>query len=255
MSRPARTATDSNRTDSTNLARKLQLKYVTEDLQLIPEWGQPRPVPFQVQQAIRTEVLAVLRERNRFVSGIVDIKIVSNPEHNYINLRLRQHHNHMIHYEEFKGERRSEDNDVPPSVVCFYMSDKFEPYVIITILDEFGERITALEPKHIAYLSTALGNFKKRYGISEESYHYTGLDERHETFSNEAVDNQNRGHSMNFHLKMRIGTAMYLHQMPIMRLLNVSELKDLDPIRYNYSRSGVSYEEIMKKFKQEVGLA
>jgi len=223
-------------------------RFVTPSLELVPEWGRPRDVPRNIEYAIKEEVFEILRETQPFLSGMVDVKLVSNPEHNYINIRLKNIHNHMIFFKEYTDAKKSRN------VVCFYMSDKFEPYVIITILNQFGDRIEAIEPKHVDYLVESIQEFKVKFGIKEELYHYTGLDERKDTFGNANVALHNKGHSMNFHVKMRIGTAMYVDRMPIMRLLNVSSLKVLDPIRYNYSRSGVPFASVLQQLRKEAGL-
>jgi hypothetical protein len=222
-------------------------RFVTPSLQLVADWAQPREVPRSVEAAIRDEVAQILRKTQPFLSGMVDVKVVSNDVHNYINIRVKNIHNHMIFFKEYLDARKAR------TVVCFYMSDKFEPYVIITILNQFGERVEAIEPRHVDYLVESIQEFKTKFGIQDEQYHYTGLAERKDTFGNTAVALHNKGHSMNFHVKMRIGTAMYVDQMPVMRLLSVGALKGLDPVRYNYSRTGVSWARVLQQIRRECG--
>jgi hypothetical protein len=94
---------------------------------------------------------------------------------------------------------------------CFFLSDKLEPFVIVTAVDPAAGKLHRLTHAQVDDLQAALRAYKDRYGVSDESYHYTALAERDDTeaFSRAGgAAAANKAHSAHFHLKMRIATSM-----------------------------------------------
>jgi hypothetical protein len=96
-------------------------------------------------------------------------------------------------------------------------------------------------------MDEALGHFKKRFKIVNESYHYTPYSERMATDSfvkGGGASMKSKAHSTDFHLKMRISTKMYLAKLPIFGTFDFDNVKSkCEPILYNFSRTCVSWEE------------
>jgi hypothetical protein len=121
---------------------------------------------------------------------------------------------------------------------CFMMSDKFEPFVIVTVLDAHHGKLHALSAAQVEDLQAALGSFKARFGIDGESYHYTSMRERQAAGG--AAPRQ-RAHSLHFHLKMRVGTRMMLECIPALQVLaptaaDVQAWKGVDAVRHQFGR-------------------
>ena len=95
---------------------------------------------------------------------------------------------------------------------CFFLSDKLEPFVIITAVHPVEGKLHRLTHAQVDDLQAALRAFKDRHGVHDETYHYTSLAERDEAevFSRAggAAAKASKAHSAHFHLKMRIATAM-----------------------------------------------
>ena len=137
----------------------------------------------------------------------------------------------------------------------FFASDKLEPYVIVSVIGPRG-RLPFLSCAQLDLLVVAIQEFKEAYGISDESYHYTPAKERLETdlFVREGgADRHMKAHSSHFHLKMRIATGMYLDAVKVLGLVDFAYLrKELEPVRYNYSRESVSFEVVVEMMKKDV---
>jgi hypothetical protein len=127
----------------------------------------------------------------------------------------------------------------------FYASDKIEPYVIITALAPEGGKIFKLTTAQLNHLIDAIAEFKRKFGISNEMYHYTPVSERQETdrFVNTGgADLKSKAHSTHFHLKLRIASAMYADTTSVLKLINFNRIKsELEPVRYNYNRESVDW--------------
>ncbi len=91
---------------------------------------------------------------------------------------------------------------------CFFLSDKLEPYIIVTAVDPVRGRLPRLTLAQTADLREALDLFKTRYGITSETYHYTPAEERADAAAHCGGALHAKAHSAHFHLKMRIATAM-----------------------------------------------
>ena len=94
-----------------------------------------------------------------------------------------------------------------------------------------------------------------KFQIANESYHYTGLGERNSTdafTASSGTSRANKAHSSHFHLKMRVATAMVTHFLPIFELVKMGELKStVEPVKYNYSRDTVSWEECLANMQRD----
>ena len=96
-----------------------------------------------------------------------------------------------------------------------------------------------------------------RFGIKNETYHYTGLGERDNTESfvsrgGGGAGQGNKAHSSHFHLKMRIATAMLVQRLPIHGLLDVDKLRrDAEPVRYNYTRESGPWADVKAQMQAD----
>jgi hypothetical protein len=163
---------------------------------------------------------------------------VRNQRRNFINVRVRPDYATLLF--QFKGT-----DDVR---YCFLLSDKLEPFVIITVLCPRLGKLRRLKRKHVGELHAALDAFRQRFGIADETYHYTSLSERDATEAFAAsgqVSGAGKAHSAHFHLKMRIATGMYRQRFPVLQLFDFDKLRaQCDHVRHNYARETLSWEQV-----------
>ena len=107
-----------------------------------------------------------------------------------------------------------------------------------------------LTKPQIGQLEAALEQFKQRYGISHEGYHYTSYAERIETdqfVAGGGASRSSKAHSTDFHLKVRIGSQMYAAKLPIFGTFDFGRIKTLvEPVVYNCSRDTVPWPEVKR---------
>ncbi len=110
---------------------------------------------------------------------------------------------------------------------CFLVSDKLEPYMIIVALSPAHGKLLRLTKRQIDDCYTAIVAFKQRFGVDNESYHYTPCAEREQADAAVAagMSREAKAHSTHWHLKMRIATGMYKQQFPILQLLDFDHLR------------------------------
>ena len=130
----------------------------------------------------------------------------------------------------------------------FHLSDKFEPYCIVIAIDRDEGKLIVLSKNHIVDLEQALVTFKKKYGIANESYHYTPWSERKATddfVRGGGAAMKSKAHSTDFHLKMRIGSRMYRGKFAIFGSFDFERIKQrVEPVMYNCSRECMPWQEI-----------
>ena len=143
----------------------------------------------------------------------------------------------------------------------FHLSDKIEPYVIAIVFDlrkTESMLLKTLTLKQLDMLKNSIDLFQKSVGITGElTYHYTTLKERDATDSfvaNGGTSQQSKSHSSNFHLKIRVGTEVYKHKFPILKIDDLmGKLKQkAEPVHYNFSRKSESWEVVLCSLKLEV---
>eukprot|EP01147_Barroeca_monosierra_P005837 gene5837-9040_t len=198
----------------------------------------PEDLTRQEKEQIRTDALNQLACIDPILPHILDVKVVRNQRRNFINLRVRRDYSTLIFHSPAESG----------VTWCFFISDKLEPFITITALSQDEGKLSKLSSAQVVELEEALQQFKKRFGIVGESYHYTSLEERQETdqFVREtSVDMRSKSHSSHFHLKMRIATEMYKDKFPVLKLMNFDELRrTVDHIMHNYSRETLSWEQV-----------
>lgn len=220
------------------------MSFVSDKLELINGWAKKNRHQFLAnRQNIEREVRAKLRAVNPVLAITTEVKLVANPRRNFINIRVSPNYQTMLYFERTDGH-----------LYCFFLSDKFEPYIIITVLHEArGHRLPQIEREHMGPLFTAVSHFKRKYGIKGETYHYTGTGERRETEAF-GVHSSAKAHSAHFHVKMRVSTEMLIHRMPIYGMLKLHNLvQNFEPIQYNFARKAVSIEELKATLNSELG--
>lgn len=214
--------------------------YIAPNLSLLPPYNQGSLSP-STQRDIRDEVLTRLAELEPLNATILEVKVVCKASRNFINLRIRPEYIPLLFFE------RCEE-----TYFCFFMSDKLEPFVIITALHPFFGRLEQLSEKQLHHLTNSVAKFKTKFGITAESYHYTPLTERKETASS-GVARENQSHSRHFHLKMRIGTPMLRATMQVTQLINLDALrKEAEPVIANYSRECMDWAQVFAEMKKDV---
>lgn len=138
----------------------------------------------------------------------------------------------------------------------FHLSEKLEPYVIIIVICPVQGKLHWLTRTQIDGLGEAINEFKGKFGIKGESYHYTSLAERRTTDAFVKAGGANiksKAHSSDFHLKMRISSAMLTDFLRIMRMFDFNSVRQkVEPVRYNFSRENVTYNEAREVLLTEV---
>jgi hypothetical protein len=219
---------------------------VLPNLQLIPKYRTGRIHP-AVQEEINDDALRQLDQVDPILRHILEIKVVCNPRRNFINLSIRKDYLTLIYQEKVKN------NEV---TFCFFLSDKLEPFVIITALEPKQGKLKQLRKNHLIELGAIIANFKNKYGIAKESYHYTPLHERNETDDhtrNGIIRSKNKSHSSHWHLKMRVATAMMKEKLPIFQLFDIETVKQkVEPVQYNYSRETKTWEQVYAEMEKDV---
>jgi hypothetical protein len=216
-------------------------EFVDDRLQFVNGWDTraiDRDTEFQIKAQIKNKLFA----QSPVLASMTEIKIVANPRRNFINVRVLRDYQTLLYFEEYEAD-----------YFCFFLSDKFEPFMIITVVSgKTGERLVTISSQQVTFLFQAIGRFKEKYGIQGESYHYTSMDERLETHAG-AGSMHMKSHSKNFHVKMRISKGMLQERMPINRLLKVEKLcVELEPIQYAFTRKTVTLETLRGALMQEI---
>ena len=196
------------------------------------------PLSEDTKRKIQRQALERLSVHDPMLRHMMEIKVVCNQRRNFVNILVKREYVTLCHKDVFEEVR-----------YCFFLSDKIEPYVIITAVDPSSGRLGTLTQQQIDHLSQSVANFKVRFGISGESYHYTGLSERQETdqfVASGGASRATKSHSSHFHLKMRIATEMYKSKLPVMTLFDLNALRtNLEPVRYNFSRECMSWDDTL----------
>jgi transcriptional regulator of heat shock response len=78
---------------------------------------------------VKEQTLERLSAIQPLLSEIMDVKLVVQPRKNMINIRVKPEYATLVWHKELEGVR-----------YCFFMSDKLEPYIIITALSATGTR-------------------------------------------------------------------------------------------------------------------
>mmetsp|Transcript_8010 Transcript_8010/g.20576 ORF Transcript_8010/g.20576 Transcript_8010/m.20576 type:complete len:233 (+) Transcript_8010:862-1560(+) len=214
---------------------------VNDDVSLHPSLVNER-LDQQTIRRIEADAKNALAKIDPLLRHVMAIKVVVNSRRNFINVRVKDDYVGLLYHQHI--------NDV---FYCFFISDKLEPFIIITAVDpqSWSGKLHRLSYSQVNDLKTAIVAFKQKYGISEESYHYTGMQERAGTddFSRAGgCANMNRSHSSHFHLKMRIATGMYMQRFPVLSLFDFHKVRQVvEPVRYNYSRDTVPFSDVMQQ--------
>jgi len=83
---------------------------------------------------------------------------------------------------------------------------------IAIVIDRDKGKLVRLSVAQLNDLEIALDEFKQKYGIANERYHYTPYDERAQTDAfvhGGGATMKCKAHSTDFHLKIRISSKMY----------------------------------------------
>eukprot|EP00211_Chloroparvula_japonica_P016445 CAMPEP_0119120052 /NCGR_PEP_ID=MMETSP1310-20130426/1272_1 /TAXON_ID=464262 /ORGANISM="Genus nov. species nov., Strain RCC2339" /LENGTH=215 /DNA_ID=CAMNT_0007109515 /DNA_START=103 /DNA_END=750 /DNA_ORIENTATION=+ len=194
-----------------------------------------------LQFAIKNEAKAVLFTINPLLSHISEIKVVCNPRRNFLNMIVKQDFQDMI-YKQSDGDGNH---------CCFFLSNKFEPFVIVIILNDREGRLTYLNSQTVELLKEAILKFKAHFQIQSEGYYYTQTAERHREAK--GFNASNRSHSHDFHLKIRIATQMLVDHMKIYDVINLPEHRNtVEIFRYQFNNRKLdTYEEVMKKIDED----
>lgn len=217
---------------------------VSERVQLDPELV-TKKLTQQEKEIIERDTRDRLKQIDPILDQILDVKIVTNQRKNFINLRVRQDYATLLFHHKA--------GDI---YFCFFLSDKLEPFIIITAVHPIYGKLGQITRTHFEELKAAIHLFKQKYGIEGESYHYTPMDERKETdnfVASGGTSMSSKSHSSHWHLKMRIGTNMYKDRFPILQLFNFDSLRTkLEPVEYNYKRETCSHEKMLQEVEKDL---
>jgi len=212
----------------TALAATRAAAFVAEDLQLHASLASTAAaLDADEQREVLHQARAHLRARGPFVEHLLEARLVRSARRNFLNVRVRHDFVTMM-YHFPRGAQ----------LYCFMMSDKLEPFVVVTVLDAQRGKLAALSAAQVADLEAALGAFCTHFGIRGETYHYTSLRERQAAGG---VATRQRAHSLHFHLKMRVDPQMMLERIPALQVLaptvaDVQAWKGVDAVRHQFDR-------------------
>ena len=102
-----------------------------------------------------------------------------------------------------------------------HLSDKFEPFAVVAAIHRERGKLMRLNPDQLADLELVLAEFRQKFGLRGETYHYTSYEERMATdafVAGGGASTASKAHSSDFHLKIRVSSAMY-HHAPDLALL------------------------------------
>ena len=195
-----------------------------------------------LQDQIKQECWDALRRKNPLLAYITEIKVVCNPRRNFINMIVKQDFQDMIFHK---------TDPVHGNHCCFFMSNKFEPFVIVIVLNDFQGRLTYLDEHSVKLLEHSIADFKHNFQIQNEKYYYTATEERHQEAAGFAP--ANRSHSKDFHLKIRINSQMLCDKMRIYQIINLPQLRNnLEVLRYQFDdRKLDSYDDCILKIRND----
>jgi hypothetical protein len=216
---------------------------VRQDLTLIDRYARG-PLSVEIKSLIGKQALEMLCRRDPILSHLMEIKVVCNERRNFVNVLVRKQYTTMCH--------KDSEGDIH---FCYFLSDKLEPFVIVTALHRVHGRLKRLSLAQVEQLARSLHNFKRKFGISGESYHYSALEERVSTDKfvlQGHASSASKSHSVHFHLKMRIATAMYVSQLAVCSLFDLSDLRaSLEPIRYQFNRECRSLHDTLESIRRD----
>lgn len=86
------------------------------------------------ERCVKEQTIERLRAIQPLLSEIMDVKLVVQPRKNMLNIRVKPEYVTLMWHQELDGVR-----------YCFFMSDKLEPYIIVTALSASGSRYIALQ--------------------------------------------------------------------------------------------------------------
>eukprot|EP00048_Salpingoeca_helianthica_P024365 m.31828 g.31828 ORF g.31828 m.31828 type:complete len:515 (-) comp9346_c0_seq1:30-1574(-) len=136
-----------------------------------------------------------------------------------------------------------------------HLSDKLEPFAIACAIHPAHGLLVRLTRAQVEDLTAVLGEFKRKYQIVGETYHYTTLEERLKTdeFTRRAgVGVQSKAHSTDFHLKIRVPTLLCRNTLSILHLVDFARMRtDLEPIAYQYSRDTLAWDQVLPLLLQD----
>jgi hypothetical protein len=221
-------------------------KFFHDNFQLI------RPIRRYELHDAEAELRERIRQRHAHLHLISSIKPVAGGGDTikYFNVRIDQVHQGLIFYEQIRHE----------TFFMFYLSDKFEPFVILTVVssedgcDRFHRKLK-LDLDIVNRLPTCMKNFLNNFHLSngnlnELQLHYTKEQERE---NSDGVGSSFRAHSENWHLKIRISSQFYKDKLPIMQFVRLDELRSsMEMVKYQFERQVVSFNEIMEMLKSEL---
>lgn len=146
-----------------NKVAKMEWK-VTEEVKLAPELEKTTTDLSEAEKAeIKEQALKRMDEIDPMLRHTMDVKVVRNQRRNFINIRVRPDYATLLF--QHKGGYGVR--------YCFFISDKLEPYIIITAVSPVEGKLQRLAKSQVEELEEGVKRFKEQYGISGESYHYT----------------------------------------------------------------------------------
>lgn len=232
---------------------------VTPGVELVPEWGRGSaegaraPVLDAAQiDLVRRQALARLEAVNPLLPFALEVKVVCNPRRNFINLVVRREYVTLCFHTVDRATA---------TVFCYFLSDKLEPFVIVTALPAHGcaaaregrdGRLARLTVAQTHALDRSVAEFRRRYRLEGESYHYTGFAERREDSAfaraSGALGMGCKAHSSNWHLKIRVPTSMCAAYLNIWKLLSISDLRTtVEPVKYNFTRETLPWKTVFEQ--------
>lgn len=218
-------------------------EYLNTDLSLKKDFVNARLNP-ATRDSIRKEAVDKLTKIDPIAKHIYDVKIVTNPRKNFINIRVKAEYSTLLFHSFYNG-----------IYYCFFLSDKLEPFVIVTALDPVDGRLVKLNAYQVTDMDKAVTDFRTKYGIANETYHYTSLRERQETDKFSGATSDTKSHSSHWHIKIRIATAMYKKCFPVLNIIDFEkQRKEIEPIRYGYERECITYEQLLTILNLELAL-
>jgi hypothetical protein len=220
--------------------------YIESDLRL-KDFVAHSNLSRHVENQIRDECRRRLYEICPLLGSITIIKLVANPRRNFINIRFPDCHNRIYYYHKY--------DDI---IVAYSFSDKFEPYVIVSVLSanrersDYNGRIISLNREDRKKVIASLKSYCSKHKLKGDIFYYTSEADRLSTHADQNVHAHRRSHSKSFHLKIKVPEAMMQNGVPLMQLFKAVDLgAAIEPVRYASSRNCISFEHLCKVLMEE----
>jgi hypothetical protein len=223
--------------------------FFTEDLEL------RRPLDAHEVETAKREYQRLLRVLNYRLWLVSEPKCVGGPGRTvkFVQPRVAPEHRDLVYAHPLDAE----------TFLMFYVSDKFEPYVICTIVGatpgaepdadprfDMRHRLVTFEAAYRDGVRAGVEKFVARFGLcngklEDVRVHYTPAQEREGSYG----AGNTRAHSRNFHFKILVASRFVSDHAKIYSFIEIDKCRqNLGVVKYNYGRQTRPFLEVLQEF-------